>query len=199
LKYILRDIATVRTGLVLSRKKAKPMSSSVHRYEQVSIRCFGSPIRLDREYTEIFEADKAVDERYLTREGDVLVRLRAPATAVYVGNDAEGLLVSSLLAVIRVSDENILPKFLAHYLNSETAQHLLRRDIKGTTIPMLKTRDLDELKIVIPPLEIQKRLVTYLNASQKEQELLRKLMDQKQSFSKAIFETILEQNKDTAR
>ncbi len=68
------------------------------------------------------------------------------------------------------------------YMNSKTAERQLKLDMQSTAIPMIKTRDLENLEIVLLPLVEQKRLVSLLDLAQKEQELLQKLIDEKNNF-----------------
>ena len=192
----LGEFATVRTGLVLSRKKAEPDFEQSRVYEQVSMRCFDSSVKIDKEHIDAFNAVENIDSRYLTQKGDVLLRLRAPSSAVYIAKEDEGLLISSLLAVIRVDDAKVDAKYLAYYINSKASQRILKQETKGTAIPMLKTKDLENLEVVLPSLVKQKELVRFLELADKEKDLLQKLIDEKQKLSQTILDTIIQQNKE---
>ena len=188
------DFATVRTGLVVARKKARLDSLESMRYEQISLRCFGSSILLDKTQTDDFVSAEIINYKYLTQEGDVIVRLRSPSTAVYIDKEDEGLLITSLLAVIRVDDSALDSQYLAYYINSHFSQKLLQREIKGTTIPMLKTRDLEKLQLTVPSLEEQKKVVRFLELSGREQKLLLALAKEKEQLSQAALDTIIKKN-----
>jgi restriction endonuclease S subunit len=194
----LGDIATVRTGLVAARKKAKLDSPDKTEYEQISLRYFGAGVKLAKPEKEkdIFLSAEEIDTKYLTQEGDVVVRLRAPSSAVYIEKEDEGLLIHSLLAVICVKNNVIDPKYLAYYLNASTTQRILKQDVKGTAIPMLKTKDLEQLAITLPPIEKQKKLVRFLELADKESALLLSLANEKKQLSQTILDTIIQQNKE---
>ncbi len=194
----LGEIATVRTGLVTARKKAKLDSPRHIPYEQISLKYFGTGVRLNRlgQEKEVFIASEELESKYLTQEGDVVVRLRAPSSAVYVEKEDEGLLIHSLLAVIRVKSDKVDAKYLAYYLNARATQRVLKQDVKGTAIPMLKTKDLERLEVILPPLEKQKKLVAFLELTDKEQILLQRLSEEKQRLSQAFLDTIIQQNKE---
>jgi len=196
LKAFLGDFGIVRTGLVVARKKAQLDSLDSKVYKQIGLRCFISGILLDKIQMDDFVSAEIINDKYLTQEGDVVVRLRSPSTAVYIDKEDEGLLISSLLAVIRVSDSALEAKYLAYYINSHFSQRLLQREIKGTAIPMLKTKDLERLELSLPPLEEQRRIVKFLDHAQKEQQLLRALLEEKEQLSQAVLDTIIQQNKD---
>jgi len=145
---------------------------------------------------DIFVSAEEIDSRYLTHEGDIVVRLRAPSSAVYIEKEDEELLIHSLLAVIRVKSNMIDAKYLAYYLNAHTTQRILKQDVKGTAIPMLKTKDLEQLNITLPPIEKQKKLVQFLELADKERALLNSLVNEKKQLSQTILDTIIEQNKE---
>ena len=192
MKDYLGDSATVRTGLVVARKKARLDSLGSVLYKQIGLRCFPSGIILDKMQTDDFLSAEIISDKYLTQEGDVVVRLRSPSTAVYIEKEDEGLLITSLLAVIRVNDTRLDPRYLAYYINSYASQRLLQREIKGTAIPMLKTKDLERLQLAIPSIEEQKRVVKFLDLAQKERELLLTLANEKQQLSQAVLDTIIQ-------
>ncbi|MCB4746339.1 MAG: restriction endonuclease subunit S [Sulfurovum sp.] len=192
----LNEMASIRTGLVISRKKAQLDSGYKIEYEQISLRCFGAGVKLDKTQKDIFVSSEEIDGKYFTQEGDVVVRLRAPSSAVYIEKEDVGLIIHSLLAVIRV-DSNVLDaKYLSYYINAHSAQRILKQDVKGTAIPMLKTKDLEQLKITLPPIEKQKELVKFLELSDKERKLLLHLAHTKQQLSQTILNTIIQQYKE---
>ena len=196
MKAYLGDFAIVRTGLVVARKKARLDSLDSQVYKQIGLRCFTSGILLDKTQIDDFISAEIINDKYLTQEGDVVVRLRSPGTAVYINKEDEGLLISSLLAVIRIDDPRLDPRYLAYYINSHFSQKLLQREIKGTAIPMLKTKDLERLQLTVPSLEEQKKMVRFLDLAGREQRLLLSLAKEKEQLSQAILDTIIQQNKD---
>ncbi len=196
MKAKINDFAIVRTGLVLSRKKQKFVSFESFKYKQIGLRCFTSSTSLDKTQMDDFVSAEIINDKYLTQEGDVVVRLRSPGTAVYIDKEDEGLLISSLLAVIRVDDPRLDPRYLAYYINSHFSQKLLQREIKGTAIPMLKTKDLEKLQLTVPSLEEQKKAVRFLDLAEREQKLLLTLAKEKEQLSQAVLDTIIQQNKD---
>ena len=55
---------------------------------------------------------------------------------------------------------------------------------------MIKVADINEIEIPLISLEKQKKIVEYLKLAHKENELLQNLINQKQKYSKEIFETL---------
>lgn len=106
------------------------------------------------------------------------------------------LFIYSLIAVIHITSDKINPKYLAYYINSRFAQKDLKQNVKGTTISILKTADLENLKVVLPPLQEQNRLVKFLELADKERELLNSIIQEKEKLSQSILDKIILQNKE---
>jgi len=191
----LNNLATVRTGVVIARKKAQINSSKKVKYNQISLKCFEDSIKPNKDKTDTFISFEEIDRKYFTKKGDIIVRLRSPNRAIYIDEKDEGLLIHSLLAVIRVHSNKLNPKYLAYFINANQTQLSLKKDIKGTAISMLKTKDLEKLEIILPPVKQQKKLVEFLELADYERDLLKKLAEEKKQFSQSVLDTIILQNK----
>lgn len=98
----LQDLASVRSGLVLSRKQAK--EASEYRYPLINLRCIQQEGTIQLKEADIYEAKEPLKEEYLSQSGDIIVRLTAPYTAVLIDETTSGMVVSSNFVVIRVED-----------------------------------------------------------------------------------------------
>jgi len=192
----LKEIANIRTGLVLSRKKASLSADVKIQYKQITLKSFSNTTSLTLDYIDNFVSTEEIADTYLSRVGDVVVRLREPITAVYIDESAKNMVIPSLVAIVRVESRMMYGEFLAYYINSTASQKMLEKEIKGTTIAAIKTKDLEELEVVLPSLEEQKKVVAFMKLSQNEMELLDKLKKEKQQFSRAVLDTIIQSNKD---
>lgn len=192
----LKDIASIRTGLVLSRKKATLVNADNFNYKQVTLKSFSESTSLMLDHIDDFSAEEEISESYISQEGDVLVRLREPVTAVYVDKESKGMVVPSFVSIVRVNNDLVDKQFLAHYINSNIAQKLLEKMMKQASIFGLKTKDLEDLQVVFPSLDEQKRVVELLRVAQNEINLLEELTNQKKQFSQAVLDTIITRNKE---
>ena len=113
----LQDLASVRSGLVLSRKQAKEPSE--YRYPLINLRCIQQEGTIQLKEADIYEAKEPLKEEYLSQSGDIIVRLTAPYTAVLIDETTSGMVVSSNFVVIRVEDKGLLPEYLFWLLNTE--------------------------------------------------------------------------------
>ena len=192
----LKEIADIRTGLVLSRKKAALSDDMKIKYRQVTLKSVSNSTSLILDCIDDFISSEEIDNTYMSREGDVVVRLREPVTAVYIDKSSKGMVVPSFMSIVRVNNDMVDNEFLAYYINSITAQRMLEKVMKFATIFSLKTKDLEDLDIVLPSLEEQKKVVALMKTSEEEIQLLDKLKKQKEQLAQAILDTIIQSNKD---
>ena len=188
----LNEVAATKSGLVLNRKKASLQSNIKRNYSVVSLKSFNPNGIYDYNESEIFIAEEELKEDYIARKGDVLVRLREPINAIYIDENYEDLIISSLMAVIRVDENKVSPQYLTYYINSDIAQKQLLQDVTQTAVKMVKISDIQNLDINIPSIEKQKLIVETMNTFNKEEVLLNKLIAEKQNLKKLIFNTTIE-------
>lgn len=188
----LKELADIKIGLPLERKKASITNSENIRYRTLTMKAFSNSNSFAELQSEIFIADAEIGTQYLTKENDVIVRLRAPSSAIFINSKNTGLVVPSLMAIITNRYPNILDsKYLAYYLNSQYIQNQLIKNSQGTSIPMTKRIDLLELEISLLPLEMQQKIVTYIETANQEIDLLHKLINEKNQLKTETFETLI--------
>lgn len=189
----LNKIAEIKTGLVLSRKKAEAHSSSEHSYKIVSLKSFDENALFDDTFVDEFISSEKISDEYKVSRGDVLLRLREPNFAVYIDKDYDDLIYTSLMVRIRVKNAKFDPHFVAHYLNSSAVKRALAPDVSGTTIAMIGVASLNNIKIPAINLQTQNKIVKYLNLARQESEILQNLVAQKQRYHKSIFENLIKE------
>lgn len=190
MKIKLNNIAEIKTGLVLNRKKADMSKEQKLYYSVVSLKSFNEDAVYDNTFADEFISNEQIKEDYLLKQGDILLRLREPNFAVYIDKEYENLIFSSLMVRVKIQDNRFDRHFIAHYLNSNTVKKALATELSGTTIPMIKVADVNEIKIPLINLDKQKKIVEYLRLAHQENELLQNLINQKQKYSKEIFEIL---------
>ncbi|WP_201340813.1 restriction endonuclease subunit S [Abyssogena phaseoliformis symbiont] len=151
----LKDIATIKTGLVLSRKKAACYDVQ-KKYQKITLKSFSNSTKINPNSLDEFISNSEIKPEYLTRTNDIIIRLRALNIAICIDKNAQGLVISSLMSVIKLNDKNINSRFLAYYLNSKQSQKIFNTAVKGTAIPMIRTGDVAELDVFLPPISAKK-------------------------------------------
>jgi len=184
------QVAGIKTGLVLTRKKAEVDYDIKAQYRLVTLKNINLDGTFSDEPFEAFQSNDELDGDYFTQVGDILVRLSHPYTAVYIQDEQQGLLIPSYFATIRVQSNDIIPAFIAWYLNTERVKNELLRHQSGTNIPTTNKNALAQVEIPRLPIEKQ-RVIIELNAlHQKEIGLYQQLVAEKQKLNTLLTYTI---------
>ena len=173
----LKNIAEVKIGLFLGRKKQNQNDKKGFEYDVVSLQSFFDEKGIfDGSITNKIilceELDKKQCEKFLVKKGDILIRTRNPVTAVLVDKNYKKLIFSDLF--IRVRNLNRYnPKLLVEYFNTYSEQEY--GSCKRTTVNSIA-------KFKIP------------NLSLDEQKEIIKSMKKYDSKNKKLQEQILKNN-----
>ena len=185
----VKDVAEISSGLVVSRKKAIHRSELLKEYKQLNLRAINKNGFLELNELENFLAKEIIDKNYLTQEGDIIVRLTDPFTAVYITKKYEDFVVSSNFCIIRCKKEYD-SKFLAYYLNSDKTKKILYSDTKGSIIKNISVESIS--KINVPTLDFDKQVIfgKLFVAQTQKIILLDKIKELEEKRKKAIFEQL---------
>ena len=110
---ILENVATIRTGVVTTRKKATENVQAKYEYNLLNLKCATSAGYLDLKYAEKFPSSETLKPEYFTQMDDILVRLSTPYTSIMITKETLcGYLVPSHFAIIRVNKELASPEYI---------------------------------------------------------------------------------------
>ena len=176
----LEKMAFVRSGLVLGRKQAKDQTE--YRYPLLNLRCIQPDGSVDTSLCETFHANEYLNPEYLTHEGDVVIRLTAPYTAVLITRTLEGFVIPSSFIVVRTKTDILLPEYLVWLLNSQLSKRQIYDGAATNMLGGIKPRFFAEIDIDPLPTE-QQRAIAQLSAfAQQEAKLLRELVAEKEKY-----------------
>lgn len=187
----LGDIAKVKTGLVLSRKKAEVNYNAKAKYKLITLKNITDDGLIDNDIYEEFVSNDELDNHYFTKEGDVLMRLSHPHTAVFIEKQHSGLLIPSYFAIIKVDQTKFLPEYIAWYLNSFIVKKELERSQSGSRIPSTNQNVIKTLTVAWITISKQKALIELNRLHQKEKRLYKELIKEKELLFQGISQQIL--------
>ena len=72
----LQDLASVRSGLVLSRKQSKEPVG--YPYRSINLRAIQSDASINLSEVDVYQAKEPLKSEYLSQKGDIIVRLTTP-------------------------------------------------------------------------------------------------------------------------
>jgi Type I restriction modification DNA specificity domain len=118
-----------------------------------------------------------VREKYLVRSGDVVFRSRGESTtAAVIGAPlAQPALAVLPLIILRPNPDVISGAYLAWAINQEPAQRHFEESAQGTSLRMVSRSSLENLKIAVPSLETQQRILQIDALAREERDLAQQL------------------------
>ena len=193
----INDIAVVRTGLVTARKKKDAASLGTYKYQLLNLRCIANEGYIDKNYIEPYELSEELKDDYLTRMGDILIRLSAPYTAVLINKpELCGIVVPSHFAIIRVDERYALPGYVFWVLRRDKNKITMMQNSSGSTaFGTISSGLISSLPITLLPLHEQQIIGELLCLSEREQELLQKLSEEKKTYNTLLLNQIYDNMK----
>lgn len=122
-------------------------------------------------------------EKHLLKEGDLLFAAKGLNNFAVVYHSTIGKAVaSSSFIIIRINSDyiqSVQPDYLAWFITHHNQIKLMHQQQLGTTIPSISMKQLAELEIDIPPIEVQNKIVAVQHLREKEKELTTQIEEYK--------------------
>jgi len=170
----IKDIATIRTGVYLRPEEYKDIV-----YLQVKdFNERGDYIGVAN--PNIF--DKKIPEHHLLKDGDILFAAKGSKNfaTVYRGSDLPAV-ASSVFFVLSLT-EDIIPEYVAWFINQTSSQKQLKSEAMGTSMLSISIGSISELEIIIPDYRTQKIIVELDRLRSKERYLYQELISKRQKL-----------------
>lgn len=176
----LSDIASIKSGLVLSRKAADSYDPNIYKYNQFNLKSINENGTINLDQLDYYESKEELDANYLSQVDDIIVRLTVPNTAVLITDETKNIVVSSHFCMIRVNKNELLPDYLQWYLNSEIVKKQIAKSIMGNTFAAVRPGFYNELRVKLPSIKEQKFVADFHKLAIREIRLLEDLKLEKE-------------------
>ena len=187
----LKDISTITTGLVTTRKKASMKFEVEEIYKLLTLNAVEDYGTIDRDELSKFESVEKLKDQYFTQEGDILVRLNEPFTSIYINKENEGILIPSYFVKLRVTNKKFKAEYVAWYLNSEKVKRDFLRSQSGTLVASINQKVIYEIDIWAKTIKEQEDIVNLYRLYIREIELMKKLMEEREKQFNGITEKLI--------
>lgn len=132
------------------------------------------------------------NDKFLLQPNDVILAGKGHRTFAWAYNPDFGKAIpSSLFYIIRINASEVLGAYLAHYLNSEKVQYNLKLIGAGATITSIPKKELEEISVVIPTLEEQKKIVDFIGLLDEDLRLTQDLLKKRTALKKGFINKII--------
>lgn len=128
------------------------------------------------------------------RPGDILFVGRGYRIfSVLVDEVLDKTVAGSHFFIIRVRpDSHVSAEYLSWYINHSRAQRYFTRNVVGTALPHINRTTLENLPVIVPPLDAQGNIVKAHQCRLKEKVLLEALIEKKKQFLDELLDQTLE-------
>lgn len=167
--------------LGLNKKEVRHTSNDkVFAYKLLTIKAVNNRF-INKDVLEKYESLTKIDDKFLTKKGDIIICSKPPYNVVLIDNDDEDILIPSNFIVLRNSKVN--PAYIYNYLNLIGSKMKFNVNDENTNIT--KT-DVEQIKIDVDEKKIKKisSLSTRIN---KRQKAYGRLLDNDQELIKMIY------------
>jgi hypothetical protein len=179
----LKTLMDIQMGYQ-AKAKIKEEARGTHRL--IQSKDFDSLHRLRSEKLTTFFPERK-PETYSVRKGDVLFQARGVVHFAYcIEDDLKDTLAAGSFYILRAKNENLLPQYLAWWLNQPKAQSYFQSQARGAGMSFISKSTLSRLQVQIPPLDVQKKVVKIVTLANHEQTLLGRLAELRSRLVKAV-------------
>lgn len=180
---LLSAIADIKIGYQ-SRKKIEERVDGTYRLIQTKD-CF-YPFSIQTESLISFIPERK-PEPYQVLKNDILFQARGLKHIAYcINEDIENALAASSFYIIRVKSKEVLPKYLAWFLNQPTAQNYFNLQSGKSLISFVSKSTLLRLQIKVPSIKVQQKIVNINVLWLREQALREQLITKRAQLVRII-------------
>lgn len=183
MKALLKDIASIQMGYSFRSRLQATDSGSV---AVIQMKDLTDENTVDCNNLTLTDISK-FNENHYVKKGDLIFRSRGlSATSAIVVDDPGIAVLSSPLFKIRLTRPDVLPEYLNWFISQLPAQIYLASHAKGTTQQMISKEALEQLEVLLPPLEKQKVIVALAALAEEEQRIMKQLAIKRKQYISAI-------------
>jgi restriction endonuclease S subunit len=181
MKAKLVEIAEVRSGYQFRKEVKHDPSGPV---PVIQIKDLTDDFRLRTD--DLVRVSMERTEPYLVREGDVLFLGRGHRLgAAVVTEPPVGTIATGYFFILRPA-KKVRPGYLAWAMNQREFQEQMRPFVRGSHIPLITKGDLQELRVEVPPPEVQERVVALGELHRRERQLVAEIQVKRAELIHAI-------------
>ena len=205
-KFTLNQIVGIQAGLVLSRTGAKQLELikrnvaekvsdiTVQKYKVITLRSITDVGILDLSQCDDFDSKEEISDRYLSHNNDILVRMFTPLKCCLINSEEENLVVPSQFCILKLKDsfrDIILPEYLYLVMRNKDFSKQVQKLEEGFQLRSIKTSSIAKIKINIPDIATQEKLINVSNLITRKEKLMSELIIQEKLYNETILEKLI--------
>ena len=122
-----------------------------------------------------------ISQKHFLQPGDIIFAAKGIKNfaAIFEAHNQPAVASTSFF-VISLSDDGVLPEYLAWFLNHTETQKYLKTFARGTSIASISKSVLEDLEIPVPDISIQKTILKISELRKRERTLIREIDELKE-------------------
>lgn len=187
MKRQLREIADFRVGYQFRGKVESVPTGTVH---VVQIKDIEADLRIRAAELVTVHLDRP--DPYLIQAGDVLFLSRGRHLYSVVVPEVEpNTIATGYFFILKPKAHAVLPEYLAWSLNQPDFQESLRPFHRGSHIPMVSRTDVENLRIEVPQLDVQRQILTLNELQCREGQLFAAIQSKRSLLVQAVSQRLM--------
>lgn len=171
MKCEIGSIAKISGGQIVGRVEAKRDNDKVIGSVKLLIpKAMANGTVIHDNLSEIYIKTE-LDEKRITKAGDIILKLSQPYDATYITEKDENLLVTSFCLILREIDTKVNPLYLLSLLNSDIYKEQALNSTTGATVPILTKGNVEKMSFDILSTSEQNRIVEFSKSIVKKEKL----------------------------
>ncbi len=123
----------------------------------------------------------------LTTQDVLLISRGQQNRAVPIRDEHTGMVASNSFLVIRVlGNQDVMPEYLAWFLNSDKGQKRLSEVRRGSNIMYISKKGLSGIEVDIPDMDTQRLIVEMERLKSREQDILKQIAGKRKKFIEQV-------------
>ena len=177
MKLKIKDIADIQIGYQF-RKKIEAERDGTH--QVIQIRDFDENQNINTDGL-CWVKMPQLSEKYSVNKNDVLFLARGHRNfAVPILDSFENTIAASTFYILKIKTKKVIPEYLAWCINQAPAQGYLHNIARrGTHMPLIPKSAFENLKVYVPDIETQGKIIKLSSLTEKERNILQSLQEKR--------------------
>ena len=120
-----------------------------------------------------------VDKKYFLDEGDILfARSGATAGKTYIYHEKDGQCIYAGYLIRMKPDSSVIdPDFMYHFTSTADYISFVEESRRGAAQPNINAKQYGSVEVIVPPLDLQKKFVSFVKQVDKSKFIISKMSD----------------------
>ncbi|MCC5945793.1 MAG: restriction endonuclease subunit S [Bernardetiaceae bacterium] len=116
--------------------------------------------------------DNKIEEQFLLQNNDIVIARSGSVgkAAIYKSDRYEKMIFASYLIRLKINSDLVLPYYLFNFTKTKMYWNQVEANSIAVTQPNLNAKKIKEFQIPLPPLDIQKKIVSEIEALEKQEQ-----------------------------